>query len=143
MIITIFNKSNGRIEKTLQSDEPHISINYDSSTEDYIEGSYAGDKYYIENKQPILIPPAPNDYSTFNYDTKQWEKSQTDEQRWELVKISRNIRLSASDWTDTLSAKDRLGDELYQQWQIYRQALRDITTQTDPFNIVWPVPPGG
>ena len=143
MIITIFNINNGKIQKTLQCDEPHILINYDSSTEDYIEGSYGGDKYYIENKKPILIPDAPNNYSVFNHDTKQWEKNQTDEQRWELIKMGRNMRLTASDWTDTLSAKARLGDELYQQWQTYRQALRDITTQADPFNIVWPVPPGG
>jgi len=143
MIITIFNIKNGKIEKVLQCDEPHILINYDSSTEDYIEGSYGGDKYYIENKQPTLIPTAPNNYSIFNHDTKQWEKNQTDEQRWELIKMGRNMRLTASDWTDTLSAKARLGDELYQQWQTYRQALRDITTQADPFNIVWPVPPGG
>lgn len=55
----------------------------------------------------------------------------------------RNKLLLDSDWTDTASAPFRLGNSLYQQWQTYRQALRDITTQADPFNIVWPVPPGG
>jgi len=143
MISTIFNINNGKIEKTIQGSKEDLLLNYNSSTQDYIEGNYGGDKYYIENKQPILIPTAPNNYSVFNHDTKQWEKSQTDEQRWELIKITRNIKLNASDWTDTLSAKSRLGEEVYQQWQTYRQALRDITTQADPFNIVWPVPPGG
>jgi hypothetical protein len=26
-------------------------------------------------------------------------------------------------------------------WATYRQALRDITTQTDPFELNWPVTP--
>jgi hypothetical protein len=26
-------------------------------------------------------------------------------------------------------------------WAAYRQALRDVTLQPDPFNIVWPTPP--
>ena len=34
--------------------------------------------------------------------------------------------LAASDWTDTLSAKTRLGDAKYDEWQVYRQALRDM-----------------
>jgi hypothetical protein len=28
-----------------------------------------------------------------------------------------------------------------ESWAIYRQALRDITNQADPFNITWPTPP--
>lgn len=28
-----------------------------------------------------------------------------------------------------------------EQWLIYRQALRDITNQVDPDNIIWPVKP--
>jgi hypothetical protein len=30
---------------------------------------------------------------------------------------------------------------LDESWLIYRQALRDITEQTDPFNIVWAIKP--
>jgi len=26
-------------------------------------------------------------------------------------------------------------------WATYRQELRDITTQSDPFNIIWPSKP--
>ena len=141
-MITIFKLSNGQVVKNLHcANEDDIALNYDSLTEDYIEGMHLGNKYYIENKTPVLIPDAPNDYSRFDHDTKQWVKNQTDDQRWVLVKSNRVKKLEASDWTDTLSAKSRLGDELYQQWQTYRQALRDITTQADPFNITWPTPP--
>ena len=54
----------------------------------------------------------------------------------------RQSLLIASDWTDTLSARDRLGEALYQQWQTYRQALRDVTSQPGfPADIVWPTAP--
>lgn len=54
----------------------------------------------------------------------------------------RQSLLIASDWTDTLSARERLGEALYQQWQTYRQALRDITSQPGfPADIVWPTAP--
>jgi hypothetical protein len=50
--------------------------------------------------------------------------------------------LQESDWTDTVSAKTRLGDALYQAWQDYRQALRDITLQPDyPLEVIWPIAP--
>lgn len=56
---------------------------------------------------------------------------------WEGIRQERNRLLSECDWTQT---PDATADK--QAWLVYRQALRDITTQTDPINIVWPVPPG-
>lgn len=56
--------------------------------------------------------------------------------------LRRKELLQESDWTDTLSAKTRLGDALYQAWQDYRQALRDITLQPDyPLEVIWPIAP--
>lgn len=58
------------------------------------------------------------------------------------IKTARQKLLIDSDWTDTLSAKTRLGDVLYQAWQDYRQALRDITLQPDyPLEVIWPIAP--
>lgn len=137
MIITVYKKSNGEIEKTcfcLQSD---IVFQYDSSVENYIEGEYDYKKYYIENNEPIAIPIAPNEFCVFNFDTKQWVDPRTDQTQWVIVKSQRNQLLADSDWTQlpdvVLNNKD--------QWVTYRQSLRDITTQSDPFNIVWPVAP--
>ena len=60
----------------------------------------------------------------------------------DTVRTKRNQLLTDSDWTDTLSAKTRLGDAKYAEWQVYRQALRDITIQPGfPTNVVWPTPP--
>lgn len=42
--------------------------------DNYIIGNYKSTEYYIDsNKQPILLPSKPNDFSKFNYNTKQWE----------------------------------------------------------------------
>lgn len=61
------------------------------------------------------------------------------EAQWKSVRSDRNKRLAACDWTQLPDAP--LTNIVTGQWAIYRQALRDITTQTDPFNIVWPPEP--
>lgn len=67
----------------------------------------------------------------------------TNEEKASFVRMIRNQKLTESDWTDTLSAKTRLGDDLYNAWQTYRQALRDFPNQADfPNNINnFPKPP--
>lgn len=60
-------------------------------------------------------------------------------QAWSQVRNQRQQLLQASDWT-TLSDVP-LTIEQKAQWATYRQALRDVTNQPGPLNIVWPVPP--
>jgi hypothetical protein len=55
---------------------------------------------------------------------------------WEYVRNQRNQRLSESDWTQLADAP--LTSEKKKEWAVYRQSLRDIVNQKDPFNIVWP-----
>lgn len=61
------------------------------------------------------------------------------ESEWVNVKIKRDKLLIASDWVVTKNAE--AGTPVPTEWVTYRQALRDITDQTDPFNITWPIPP--
>ena len=56
--------------------------------------------------------------------------------QWTNVRIERNAKLIASDWTQVADAPVDAAE-----WATYRQALRDITNQTNPFNIVWPAVP--
>jgi hypothetical protein len=63
------------------------------------------------------------------------------EAQWVTVRAERDKRLLESDWSDTASAQSRLSSELLAQWATYRQALRDITKQNNPFLIVWPDKP--
>ena len=53
--------------------------------------------------------------------------------QWAVIRSQRNQMLKDTDWTQVADAPvDNL------TWAIYRQELRDITTQADPFNITWP-----
>lgn len=56
-------------------------------------------------------------------------------QKWEGVRNQRNQKLSLTDW--------RAGSDitLPDAWKTYRQALRDVPTQSDPDNITWPTEP--
>ena len=58
---------------------------------------------------------------------------------WSAHRDKRNALLAASDWTQ---AKDSpLSVAQQEQWESYRQALRDMTQQADPAAVVWPVEP--
>ena len=56
--------------------------------------------------------------------------------QWTVIRAERNAKLVASDWTQVADAPVDAA-----AWAVYRQALRDITTQPDPFNVVWPAMP--
>jgi hypothetical protein len=60
-------------------------------------------------------------------------------EQWVVVKAERKSKLEASDWTVLPDVP--MPDSERDQWKVYRQALRDITDQPDPFNINWPTPP--
>lgn len=55
---------------------------------------------------------------------------------WVGIRQQRSLLLNTSDWTQLPDAPVEAA-----VWAEYRQALRDITKQGDPFNIVWPEPP--
>lgn len=58
------------------------------------------------------------------------------------ARARRNQLLAESDWTQLPDARAAMGAEKAAEWDIYRQALRDITAQPGfPAEIVWPVKP--
>ncbi len=93
--------------------------------------------YYVENGELVKKSDQPSAHHIFDYTTKQWIDPRTAETEWPLVRSQRNALLYASDWTQLPDVP--LANK--ETWAIYRQALRDITEQTDPFNINWPVQP--
>ena len=56
--------------------------------------------------------------------------------QWAIIRAERNRLLVASDWTQLPDAPADAA-----AWATYRQALRDVTTQANPFAIVWPESP--
>jgi hypothetical protein len=86
-----------------------------------------------------LVPATPHLYEgmccTVDVEPKtEQELKERIKNEWTAIRQQRNRLLSESDWTqlaDSPADKDK--------WAVYRQELRDITIQEDPFSIVWPV----
>jgi len=80
----------------------------------------------------------------FKYSTRSWIDVRTEDEKFNLcsdeIKTRRNVLLQFSDWTQLPNGP--LTVEVQQEWAVYRQQLRDITTQSGyPFDVVWPTPP--
>ena len=58
--------------------------------------------------------------------------------QWTQVRSQQRDLLYKSDWTCSVTDYEVPNKS---EWVQYRAALRDVTTQSDPFNIVWPSPP--
>ena len=54
---------------------------------------------------------------------------------WDVVRIERDRKLAETDWRASSDLT------LSTEWATYRQALRDITNQSDPNNVTWPSVP--
>ena len=86
-----------------------------------------------------LVPATPHLYEgmccTVDVEPKtEQELKERVSNEWAVIRQQRNRLLAESDWTqlaDSPADKDK--------WALYRQELRDITTQQDPFSIIWPV----
>lgn len=107
--------------------------------ENSVAGHFCNMRHYFDigQQRVVQLPLPPTPHHTFNYTTKQWIDPRTAETQWVVVRTERNKLLVGSDWTQMPDAPDANKSA----WSDYRQALRDITTQADPFNIVWPVAP--
>ena len=56
---------------------------------------------------------------------------------WDNVRADRDGRLRETDWTQGADVPNAIKSA----WISYRQALRDVPTQSDPNNITWPTKP--
>lgn len=113
---------------------PDLSLLY---TNTYIE--YVND-YYVQDGVLHKKPTKVNEFDEWNYEQQAWQSSY--ETASKQVLDERLRLLEESDWTALVGAEERLGTEVFNQWQTYRQALRDITDQPGyPFDINFPVAP--
>lgn len=133
-IFTAYRTATGEILFAGDAHDPLAIANGDISV--LLGCAYANG--WIANGAYHALPTQPTQHHVFDYTTKQWVDPRTPETEWPLVREKRNRLLTASDWTQLpdvpLTTKEA--------WATYRQQLRDITLQPDPFNIAWPVAPG-
>lgn len=135
---TIYHTLTGEIRSSgccLLSDLP--LQRYDSSTENLILKPSIFGKQYVKGETvidlPIQIPP----FNLFDYTTGKWLIDA--DANLNTLRAKRNKLLQNSDWTQLPDAP--LATKV--AWITYRQQLRDITLQPDPFHIIWPTPPQG
>lgn len=73
----------------------------------------------------------------WDWATREWVDARSTNEVWMEVRSIRDGLLARSDWTQLpdvpLATKEA--------WAAYRQALRDVTLQPDPFHVTWPTPP--
>jgi hypothetical protein len=127
--------NNGKIIKLVDCNNIEQQL---SDGELYIDGWFNDSEYYIEDNQAIQMPPKPDQYSVFNYTTKQWVENE----RMAIINVSdkRQKLLYSTDWTQIPNGP--LTQQQQEAWAVYRQQLRDIPEQSGyPFNVVWPTPP--
>lgn len=91
----------------------------------------------VELDGPLTAPPF--DGASYDIQAQQWVDLRSAETKWRDVRQRRMALLQRSDWSSLSDVP--MSPELRAQWSAYRQALRDITEQSDPNAIVWPVPP--
>jgi hypothetical protein len=114
------------------------------------------DESLLEWDMYVVLPtPYPNDYTknitegtpvlTDSIYYQNWIQTQaTDseisyriENKWTEVRELRSQLLTECDWTQLAD----IPTEKKAAWTEYRQSLRDITSQSNPFSINWPVKP--
>ena len=57
--------------------------------------------------------------------------------KWWNIRKERDGRLAKTDWTQN----DDVPNSTKTKWQAYRQALRDVPSQSNPYNVTWPTEP--
>lgn len=141
-------RASGEVVTDLARAYPNVSIPAVPSAADL---DALGVDPILEGPQPTLtqfqsaVRQGPTDINGqwfWTYSAVDWDAeaiTAATEQQWVDVRADRNKRLLDSDWTQLPDAP--LTPEQKTEWQTYRQALRDVTTQADPFAITWPVQP--
>jgi hypothetical protein len=86
------------------------------------DGTYENIKWVDDRDQPSA-----NAVSSKLIELKSQEKLY-------FIRKERNKLLTETDWT----AGDDVPESIKNLYRPYRQALRDITNQSDPNNIIWP-----
>ena len=135
MKFTIYQIDTGRVAFGGMSQNPELLLLPGQALlqdQDFTDG-------WLDGGQHFTPPSAPTLHHVFNYTTKQWEDPRTAATEWIVVRARRGSLLSGTDWVVTKAVE--AGNPVPEAWTTYRQALRDVTKQADPFALVWPSPP--
>ena len=132
-------KSTGTIQKLFPNTcFPDSGVTTDFLTENNVVELVETLSYTTPTQKLTSVDPYVQSGKAYNVKV---EATTTEEQtdiisnEWAVVRLKRNGLLQDTDWR---ASSDRT---LTDDWRTYRQALRDVPTQSDPFNITWPTEP--
>lgn len=97
--------------------------------------TYDDQTHKLESIQPYILDNQV--YTIHVIPLSEQDITQRKEAKASMERITRTRLLQESDWTQLADAPiDKV------LWSTYRQALRDVTAQTEfPFNVLWPEKP--
>ncbi len=106
----------------------------------YVEATEYTDDYTknIEEGTPILSDSSYIQVWNIT-DATESEISVKLEEKWVEIRIMRDALLAQSDWTQFQDSP--ISGTTLVEWQTYRQSLRDVTSQQNPYNLSWPAKP--
>jgi hypothetical protein len=106
----------------------------------YVEATEYTDDYTknIEEGTPILSDSSYIQVWNIT-DATEDEISAKLEEKWVEIRIMRDTLLAQSDWTQFQDSP--ISGTTLVEWQTYRQSLRDVTSQQNPYNLSWPAKP--
>lgn len=138
--ITIFQLSTGHILRCVSCPESMVKIQ-PGPDEHFVPGQYLSETHYVDPQTWIVTakPPRPSSTHEFDYESKSWVPNMT--AAWQAVRTRRDQLLALCDWTQSPDVLRIQAPAVTAAWDVYRQALRDITQQPDPHAIVWPTNP--
>lgn len=136
MKFTVYETASGRIVRVGECPPEFLSLQAEPG-EAVVEGGYSPIEHKFVAGVPVALPPRPSAFHAYDYTAGQWTLNSYN--AWAAVRRRRNELLAESDYISIRAQEG--GPPMSVAWRQYRQALRDITTQADPLNIVWPTPP--
>ena len=143
LYLSLSNAKTGEIAGVIDANSPNsivtsdVVISVPTALLQGINWGNIGRTHYYKGSRLVAYPECPSDFHWFNFLTNQWEADTV--LAWAKVRSDRELLLKSSDWMVTKAVE--LGEPMAAGWAAYRQALRDLTLQVDPNNIVWPTAP--
>lgn len=123
-------------------------------TDSLVSGSgWLFNEYNSTNVTEKKVTNIPSEYvnNAWSYKNDQWSivnQSAVDyvletkkQNKFSEIRVIRNELLLESDIAVVVDKWESYTNEKKNEWKVYRQELRDITKQNDPFNIVYPNKP--
>ena len=102
---------------------------------------YCTQPFKVMEEGPKVVGVASTMYGKYFYELIGISMTQAttikNDWKWWEIRKERDRIIAHTDWTqnDDVPLATKL------KWRDYRQQLRDITTQADPFKITWPTEP--